>query len=75
MIKVLKKHTTSAGNELEFYQASHLPEQSVVVRDNSCQLERVYVVGRTQELNDYEMIEIKSVDQVIEAWTSESLHF
>ena len=74
-MKTLKKHTTSKGNELEFYITDLLPTGSVVVRDNSCQIERLYTVGRTQSLSFDEPEQIKSVAQVIRAWTTEQIHF
>jgi len=74
-MKTLKKHTTSAGNKLQFYTTDLLPAGSVVVRDNSCQMERLYTVGRTQSLSFNEPEQIKSVAQVIRAWTTEQIHF
>jgi hypothetical protein len=74
-MKTLKKHTTSEGNELEFYTTDLLPTRSVVVRDNSCQIERLYTVGRIQSLSFDEPEQIKSVAQVIRAWTTEQIHF
>lgn len=74
-MKTLKKHTTSKGNELQFYTTDLLPTRSVVVRDNSCQIERLYTVGRTQSLSFDEPEQIKSVAQVIRAWTTEQIHF
>ena len=74
-MKTLKKHTTSKGNELQFYTTDLLPTRSVVVRDNSCQIERLYTVGRTQSLSFDDPEQIKSVAQVIRAWTTEQIHF
>jgi len=74
-MKTLKKHTTSKGNELQFYTTDLLPTRSVVVRDNSCQIERLYTVGRIQSLSFDEPEQIKSVAQVIRAWTAEQIHF
>ena len=81
MAKTLKKYTTSEGNELEFYTVEHFPN-TIIVRDNSCQLERRYTIGTRRPLSfsDYDLISIdmpliESFDQVIEAWVSEKLHF
>lgn len=74
-MKTLKSHITSEGNELQFYTTDLLPARSVVVRDNSCQKERIYTVGRTQDLSFDGPEQIKSVAQVIRAWTEEQIHF
>ena len=74
-VKILKKHTTSTGNKLEFYTTDLLPARSVVVRDNSCQREKLYTVGRVQSLSFDEPEQIKSIAQVIRAWTTEQIHF
>lgn len=78
-MKILKKHTTSKGNELEFYQ---LDEYAMVVIDNSCVMSRVYELGYTGILcwDDYdkpleEITEIQSFYQVIDAWVNEEIHF
>ncbi len=74
-MKTLKQHTTSEGNRLEFYTTDLLPPRSVIVRDSSCQRERLYTVGRIQSLSFDEPEQIKSVAQVIRAWTTEQIHF
>lgn len=74
-MKTLKKHTTSEGNELEFYTTDLLPPRSVVVQDNSCLMSKTYTVGRTQSLSFDEPEKIKSIAQVIRAWTTEQIHF
>ena len=74
-MKTLKKYTTSEGNKLEFYTTALLSAGSVVVRDNSCQRERLYTVGRIQSLSFDEPEQIKSIAQVIRAWTTEQIHF
>jgi hypothetical protein len=38
-------------------------------------MERLYVIGRTQELDDFEMVEIKSRAQVIRAWENGTIWF
>ena len=75
MIKILKKHTTSEGNELEFYATDLLPEKSIVVRDNSCQLERLYTVGKLGALSFDDKQIVKSIDDVVNAWINEEIHF
>lgn len=75
MIKILKKHTTSEGNELEFYVTDLLPEKSIVVRDNSCQLERLYTVGKLGALSFDDKQTVKSIDDVVNAWINEEIHF
>jgi hypothetical protein len=75
MPKTLKRHITSRGNELEFYKTDLLPPRSVIVRDDSCQMERLYTVGRVQSLSFDEPELIKSIAQVIRAWTTEKIHF
>jgi hypothetical protein len=80
-IKTIKTHTTSKGNELEFYTISYCPK-SIFVLDKSCQLERRYIIGRNQLLcwDDYDKsigdyTTIVSFDQVIDAWVNEKIHF
>ena len=76
---LLKKHTTSKGNNLEFYQ---LDESTIVVIDNSCVMERVYDLGFTGTLcwDDYdkprsERTKTRSFEQVVNAWVNEEIHF
>ena len=71
----LKTHTTSKGNKLKFQTTFLIEVPHVIVVDESCQLERTYIVGKEKELTNYEVIEITSVDQVINAWVNEELHF
>jgi len=72
----IKKHTTSKGNKLEFYQ---LNENSMVVIDLSCLLERTYTIGKKQILSfddyDNDGTIVKDFNQVINAWTNEQIHF
>lgn len=76
---LIKTHTTSRGNKLEFYQLS---EDTMLVIDNSCELVRIYELGTTGELcwDDYDKVrsektEIRSFNQVVKAWTNEQIHF
>ena len=75
MAKTIKKHTTSKGNALEFYRTCLMTKDQIVVRDTSCQMERLYTIGQVQELSDFEQVEITSIKQVMDAWISESLWF
>ena len=79
-MKLLKKHTTSKGNELEFFtDFSHLNHDQMVVIDNSCQLQRTYTIGRKAILcfDDYDTGGqiVKSFKQVIDCWINEKIHF
>ena len=73
---LIKKHTTSKGNKLEFYQ---LNENSMVVIDLSCIFERTYTIGQKQILSfddyDNDGTIVKDFNQVINAWTNEQIHF
>ena len=71
----LKKYTTSKGNELEFCTFDHQPDNTMVVIDNSCQMQRAYTIGATQELSNFDEVLITDFNQVINAWTNEELHF
>lgn len=76
MIKVIKKTKGAHGNRLEFYQADHIKNNiHIVVQDKDCQLERIYFIGATQELDNFEKVEIKSIDQVIKAWETGKVWF
>lgn len=69
-MKTLTRITTPSGNDIEFLQTDLLPSEHVIVHDHSCQLERTYKVGLIQELDGFEEMEIKSVKQVIDSWSS-----
>jgi len=78
-MKLLKKHTTSKGNKLEFHQ---FETTHIIVIDNSCQMERVYRLGDRRALcwDDFgkrhsKRTEIRSFEQVINAWVNEEIHF
>lgn len=72
----LKKITTSRGNELEFATYDFLGNDSVVVHDKSCQMERRYTVGMNGELDTGEdKVIITSFAQVIDAWENERVWF
>ena len=78
-MKLFKKHTTSKGNKLEFYQ---LDEDTMLVIDNSCAMEMIYELGTTGDLcwGDYDKVrsektEIRSFNQVVSAWVNEEIHF
>lgn len=76
MVTILRKHATSEGNKLEFYTTDYLGANALVVRDESCQMERTYRIGTTNELELCEEPElIISFEQVIHAWTSEQVRF
>lgn len=74
-VKILRKHKTSKGNELEFCTFDNLPKNTIVVIDNSCQIQRAYTIGATQELSNFDKVLITDFKQVINAWTNEELHF
>lgn len=78
-MEILKTHTTSAGNQLEF-GTSELAKNSIIVFDKSCCMERIYTIGANQVLSfeDYEKevpTLIVSFEQVINAWVNEEIHF
>lgn len=81
-MEILGTHTTSTGNQLEFYTVPSFPN-SIFVNDRSCQIERGYKIGGTGILcwEDYDKADkadhtkITSFDQVMDAWKSEQIHF
>lgn len=79
MITIIAEFTTSRGNEIEIYTTSIIGKKGCVVFDKSCQLERIYWIGRDSYLN-WEQLEngykpIKSIQQVVDAWRNEEIHF
>lgn len=75
-MEVLKKTNGAHGNRLEFRTFSHLPADCVVVTDLDCQMERTYQVGKKGELVMAEdKVEIKSFEQVMEAWEKGAVWF
>ena len=74
-MKTLKKYTTSEGNNLVFSTTNLIKKEHIIVTDNSCQLERTYVIGTKRELSNYEVVLIESKSQVINAWINEEIHF
>ncbi len=78
-MKTIAKFTTSKGNEIEIYTTSVIGKDGCVVFDKSCQIERVYFIGRDAYLswdefeNGYN--KIKSISQVVDAWKNEKIHF
>lgn len=75
-MKILKKYTTSEGNELEFCQFDHLGENVLVVIDNSCQIEKTYRLGNYYSF-DYGKSTVKLTNfyQVFNAWINEKINF
>ena len=71
----LKTVTGAHGNKIKFQTFAHLGSDAIVVHDCDCQMERVYRIGATQELDDFDMVEIKSKAQVMRAWESGSVWF
>ena len=71
----IKKATGAFGNRLEFYTGGHMHPDCITVADKDCQLERTYRIGATQTLDDFEMVEITSHQQVIDAWSNGKVHF
>ena len=72
---LLKTVKGAHGNKIKFETYAHLGGSSIVVRDCDCQMERVYTIGKIQELDDFEEIEIKSKAQVMRAWTNGTVWF
>ena len=78
-MKTLAKFTTSKGNEIEIYTTSIIGSRGCVVFDKSCQLERIYWIGKDAYLtwqqleNGYE--KVRTISQVINAWKNEDIHF
>jgi len=75
----LAKFTTSKGNKIEIYTTPILGKNSCIVFDESCLLERVYTIGKNAFLN-WEQFEkgyepVKNIQQVIDAWKNEEIHF
>ena len=71
----LKKYTTTTGNKLVFSTTNLIDKEHVIVTDNSCQLERTYIIGTKRELSNYDIMLIESKEQVINAWVNEEIHF
>jgi hypothetical protein len=82
MIKTIAEFTTSKGNEIEIYtivENNDSPIKSCIVFDKSCLLERTYWIGKDAYLN-WEQLEngykpVKSIQQVVDAWRNEEIHF
>jgi len=75
----LAKFTTSRGNEIEIYTTNILAKKACVVFDRSCQIERTYRIGKNAFLN-WDQFEngyqpVKSIQDVIDAWKNEEIHF
>jgi len=75
MTKIIKKAVGAHGNKLEFYTVNHIESDHIIVRDHSAQMERRYVVGQTQELDNFEQRLIVSQAQVINAWSNGTVWF
>ena len=77
MIKVIKEvPSTKRHNELEFYTTTHTGDDTLIVRDLDCLLERRYTIGKAGELEmGEERVRIKSFEQVIKAWESGRVWF
>ena len=78
-MKTIAKFTTSKGNEIEIYTTSIIGKNGCIVFDRSCLLERIYWIGKDAYLN-WEQFEngykpIKSIQQVVDAWKKEKIHF
>lgn len=78
-MKTLAKFTTSKGNEIEVYTTDILGKDACIVFDKSCQLERVYRIGKDAYLN-WNQLEngyepVKKIQDVIDAWKNEEIHF
>jgi hypothetical protein len=63
------------GNKIKFQTYAHLGSDAIVVHDCDCQMERVYRIGRIQELDDFEEVLIKSKAQVMRAWENGTVWF
>lgn len=75
MIKTIKKAKGAHGNMLEFLTTDLIKCEHIIVIDKDCQKERVYKIGGTHELDDFEHVKIESKEQVIKSWTSGKLWF
>lgn len=73
-METIKTVKGAYGNTIKI-QKSFLYPNSIIVRDTDCMLERVYTIGNTQMLDDFEDVEIKSFAQVIRAWETGSVWF
>tara|TARA_R110000787_G_scaffold197306_1_gene308642 strand:+ start:7816 stop:8043 length:228 start_codon:yes stop_codon:yes gene_type:complete len=75
-MKLLKKHTTTKGNKLEFYS---LTPKTMFVHDASCLMERTYTIGIKGiiSFDDYDTggTKIENFNQVISSWVGEQIHF
>lgn len=75
-MKLLKKHTTSKGNKLEFYSVT---PNILVVHDASCLMERTYKIGMKGiiSFDDYDTggTRVDGFNQVINSWVNEQIHF
>jgi hypothetical protein len=78
-MKTIAKFKTSKGNEIEIYTTSIIGKNGCVVFDRTCLLERIYWIGKDAYLN-WEQFEngykpVKSIQQVVDAWKNEEIHF
>ena len=76
MVKIIKKTKGAHGNRLEFFTVDkQISREHIIVQDKDCLMERVYYIGATQELDNFEHIKIESKDQVIKAWETGKVWF
>ena len=75
-MKLLKKHTTTKGNKLEFYSVT---PNIMFVHDTSCLMERTYKIGMKGFItfDDYDAggTKVENFNQVINSWVNEQIHF
>jgi hypothetical protein len=76
-MNMIKTHTTTNGNELEFYTIDRINEEHIVVHDKSCQLRRTYLidVDFIELINEEHKELVRSQKQVIDAWIDEKVWF
>lgn len=74
-MKTIKTVRGAHGNKIKFQTYDYLGNDAIVVYDCTCQMERVYRIGRTQELDYFEEVIIKSKAQVMRAWENGTVWF
>lgn len=74
-MKLLKTATGKHNSKLKFYTSFLIESKHVIVIDDSCQMERTYYIGCIMELDNFEEMEIKSINQVITAWSTGKIWF
>ena len=76
-MKTVSKFKGVYSNNLSIIKYDHLPENTFVLKDADCQMERIYYIGRDYDLNLYHdtNVKVKSMAQVKRAWETGYIWF